>query len=75
MDECKALDAQLPLPKSKGEADAFRKITGTDNTWMGIRDLTKSKTQSQWKDAEGNPINSAYVNLRVMKLVFNFRFL
>ena len=62
MDECKRLNAKLPLPKSEGEADEFRKITGTDSTWIGIRDLYKSGDKSKWKDVEGNPIGNAYVN-------------
>ena len=65
MDECKDLNAQLPLPKNKNEADEFRKITGTDFFWIGIRDLTKSGDPSKWKDVEGNTIGNAYINLRV----------
>ena len=65
MDECKTLNAQLPLPKNKNEADEFRKITGTDFFWIGIRDLTKSGDPSKWKDVEGNTIGNAYINLRV----------
>ena len=65
MEECKSLNAQLPLPKSKGEADEFRKITGSDHTWIGIRDLTKGGVQANWTDVEGNQIGNAYVNLRV----------
>ena len=65
MDECKSLNAKLPLPKSKGEADEFRKITGSDKTWIGIKDLTKGGVPANWKDVEGNPIGNAYVNLRV----------
>ena len=71
MDECKMLNAQLPLPKSKGEADEFRTITGTDSTWIGIRDLTESGDKTKWKDVEGNPIGNGYVNLRVLNLSFN----
>ena len=69
MDECKTLNAQLPLPKSKSEADEFIKtmgLTANDYVWIGIRDLTKSGDQSQWKDVEGNFIGSRYVNLRVI---------
>ena len=66
MDECKALNAQLPLPKSKGEVDEFLKITGTDNVWIGISDLTKREVKSKWKDVDGNFIGNAYVNLRVI---------
>ena len=66
MDECKTLNAQLPLPKSKGEAYELRKILGTEPFWIGIRDLTQSGIPSKWKDAEGNFIGSRYVNLRVI---------
>ena len=65
IDECKGLNAKLPLPKSKEEADELRKITGSNYTWIGIRDFTKSGDQSKWKDVEGNSIGSAYINLRV----------
>ena len=64
------MNAQLPLPKSKGEADKLRNITGFDNVWIGIRDLTKSGDQSKWKDVEGNSIGKAYVNLRVEIYIF-----
>ena len=66
IDECKKLNAQLPLPKSKNEADKLREVTGTDNVWIGIRDLTKSGDESKWKDAEENIIGNRYVNLRVI---------
>ena len=65
MDECKSLNAKLPLPKNKEEADEFRKITGSDKTWIGIKDLTRGGVKASWKDVEGNPIGNAYVNLRV----------
>ena len=65
MDECERLNAKLPLPKSKGEADEFRKIIGNDRFWIGIKDLAKSGDKSKWKDVEGNPIGNAYVNFRV----------
>ena len=70
MEECKTLNAQLPLPKSKGEADELRKVTGKNNAWIGIRDLTKSGIQSKWRDVEGNLIGDAYVNVRV--IIFSF---
>ena len=73
MDECKTLNAQLPLPKSRGEADKFRtiiwpviKITGNEiPIWIGIKDSTKSGSKSNWKDAEGNSVGKRFVNLRV----------
>ena len=77
MEKCKSLNAQLPLPKSKGEADEFRKVIKIYmkffnflNTWIGIRDLTKSGVKLKWKDVEGNPVGYAYVNLRVINLIF-----
>ena len=66
IDECKKLNAQLPLPKSKNEADKLREVIGTDIVWIGIRDLTKSGDESKWKDAEENFIGNRYVNLRVI---------
>ena len=66
MEDCKKLNAQLPLPKSKEEADEFRKIIGNDDVWIGIRDLTKGGVRSNWKDVKGNSIGNAYVNLRVI---------
>ena len=68
MEDCKKLNAQLPLPKSKEEADEFRKIIGNDDVWIGIRDLTKGGVRSNWKDVKGNSIGNAYVNLRVLNL-------
>ena len=38
MDECEALNARLPLPKNKGEAERFRSVTGKEHVWIGIRD-------------------------------------
>ena len=70
MDECKGLNAQLPLPKSKAEVSEFRKII-RGYAWIGIRDLTKSglkNWRANWKDVEGNPIGDAHVNLRVIIL-------
>ena len=74
MDECKDLNAQLPLPKNKGELDEFRKITGTKRVWIGIRDFAESGVKSKWTDVNGNFIESAYVNLRVINLVFYLYF-
>ena len=71
MEECKALNAQLPIPKSKGELDKFVKIAGAGNSvWLGIRDFTESGVKSKWKDVEGNNIGNAYVNSRVINLIY-----
>ena len=74
MDECKQLNAQLPLPKSEGEGFYFRQITGNDKTWIGIRDMTKGGIKENWKDVKENPIGTAYVNLRVNEFIFRFLF-
>ena len=66
MDRGRRLNAQLPLPKSEGEVDKFRNITGFEYVWIGVRDLTKSGDRSKWKDVEGNSIGNVYVNLRVI---------
>ena len=66
---CKKINAGLPLPKSKGEVDEFLKITGSGYVWIGITDSTQSGNMAAWKDLDGNPIGSRYVNLRVI----NFR--
>ena len=70
IDFCKKMNAGLPLPKSKGEATEYLKITGSENTWIGLTDSTKSGNKAAWKDIEGNPIGLRYVNLRV--ITFNF---
>ena len=70
IDFCKKMNAGLPLPKSKGEVDEYRKITGSQSVWIGLTDSTKSGKKAAWKDIEGNLIGSRYVNLRV--ITFNF---
>ena len=71
IDFCKKRNAGLPLPKSKGEVDEYLKITGT-NVWIGLTDPTKSGDKTAWKDLDGDPIGSRYVNLRVKKFSFSF---
>ena len=66
---CKKMNAGLPLPKSKGEVDEYLKITGSENVWMGLTDVTKSGDMAAWKDLDGNPIGNRYVNLRVIDLL------
>ena len=70
MDFCKNINAKLPLPKSKAEFDEFVKITGSSYVWIGIKDLTMGGVRENWKDAEGNSIGNAYVNLRVINFIF-----
>ena len=69
MDYCKNINAKLPLPKSKAEFDEFKKIM-VGQVWIGIKDLTRGGVKANWKDAEGNPIGNAYVNLRVINVIF-----
>ena len=69
IDFCKKLNAGLPLPKSKGETEEYLKITGSENVWIGLTDVTKSGNMTAWKDLEGNPIGNRYVNLRVVNLM------
>ena len=69
---CKKMNAGLPFPKSKGEALEYLKVTGTHWVWIGITDSTKSGDMAAWKDLDGNPIGSRYVNLRVIILNFFF---
>ena len=74
MEECRKMNAQLPLPKNVGEVEEFRKVTGNVKTWIGIRDFTKAKDKKNWKDVGGNPIGNAFVNSRGRKLnFFNFQ--
>ena len=67
---CKKMNAGLPLPKSKGEAAEYLKITGSEHVWMGLTDVTKSGNMAAWKDLDGNPIGNRYVNLRVKNTHF-----
>ena len=72
MAECRTLNATLPLPKNKGEADKLKKITGFVSFWLGIKDVTRGKVKANWKDVEGNAIGNSYVNLRVTIYTFVF---
>ena len=69
IDSCKKMNAGLPLPKSKNETAEYLKITGSENVWMGLTDVTKSGDMAAWKDLDGNPIGNRYVNLRVIDFI------
>ena len=78
IDFCKKMNAGLPLPKNKGEVDKYLKITGSEYVWIGITDSTQSGNVSAWKDLDGNPIGSHYVNVRVTYfelILLNLRFI
>ena len=40
--QCKASNAQLPLPKNEAEMAAFLKIS-PNNTWIGIRNAVRGR--------------------------------
>ena len=65
IDSCKKMNAGLPLPRSKNETAEYIKITGNENVWIGLTDVTKSGNVAAWKDLNGKPIGNRYVNLRV----------
>ena len=65
IDSCKKMNAGLPLPRSKNETAEYIKITGNENVWIGLTDITKSGNVAAWKDLNGKPIGNRYVNLRV----------
>ena len=75
IDFCKKMNAGLPLPKSKEETTEYLKITGSEYVWIGLTDSTKSGDMAAWKDLDGNPIGTRFVNLRVIKFSLLFRFL
>ena len=68
-------NAGLPLPKSKGEAMEFLKITGSQSVWIGLTDSTKNGNKAAWKDLDGFPIGNRYVNLRVKNIHFLSHFM
>ena len=74
MELCSSLDALLPLPKSMNEISAFKKITGKNSFWIGIKDPTRSGMPENWKDATGNPIGTRFVNARVTNLFKAIKF-
>ena len=75
IDSCKKMNAGLPLPKSKNETAEYLKITGSEYVWIGLTDSTKSGDMAAWKDLDGNPIGTRFVNLRVIKFSLLFRLL
>ena len=68
-------NAGLPLPKSKGEAMEFLKITGSQSVWIGLTDSTKNGNKAAWKDLDGFPIGNRYVNLREKNIHFLSHFM
>ena len=65
---CKKLNARLPLPRSKKEADEFRKVIPFTITSSVIhadaRNPKKTANKAEWVDAESKPLGNRPVNLR-----------
>ena len=62
-DFCKKLNARLPLPRSKQEADEFLKLSPS---WTNVdaRNPKKTSNRAEWVDAEGKPLGNRPVYLR-----------
>ena len=60
---CKKLNARLPLPRNKQEADEFLKIS---SAWTNVdaRNPKKTVNYAEWVDAEDKPFGSRSVYLR-----------
>ena len=66
---CKNLNARLPLPRNKQEADEFLKISPSW-THVDARNPKKTSIKAEWVDAEGKPLGNRPVYLRGQKLFF-----
>ena len=63
---CKNLNAKLPLPRSKEEADQFLKISPSW-THVDARNPKKTSNKTEWVDAEGKPLGNRAVYLSGQK--------
>ena len=64
---CKKLNARLPLPRNKQEADEFLKISpGWTN--VDARNPKKTSNKAEWVDAENKPLGNRPVYLRGQKI-------
>ena len=68
---CKELNARLPLPRNKQEADEFRKLSPS---WTNVdaRNPKKTSNKAKWVDAEGKPLGNRPVYLWGQKLLTTF---
>ena len=69
---CKNLNARLPLPRNKQEADEFLKIS---LSWTNVdaRNPKKTANKADWVDAEDKPLGNRPVYLTGHKLsIFEF---
>ena len=66
---CKKLNARLPLPKNKVEADGLRKGLISSSSWIHVdaRNPKKTANKTEWVDAEGIPLGNRTVNLKGQK--------
>ena len=71
---CKNLNARLPLPRNKKEAEEFIKIGGPVWTNVDARNPKKSSNIAEWVDAEGKPLGIRLVHLRGHKASNNIYF-
>ena len=74
---CKKLNARLPLPRNKKEADAFFKISGSIKDpisgyshWLNVdaRNPKQTTNKAEWVDAEGKALGTRPVYQRVKKV-------
>ena len=63
---CKKLNARLPLPRHKQEAEEFLKL-GSSWTNVDARNPKKTSNKAEWVDAEGKPLGNRPVYLRGQK--------
>ena len=61
---CKKLNARLPLPRNKEEADEFIKISGKKWTHADARNPKKTANKSEWIDAENKPLGDRPIHPR-----------
>ena len=57
---CKKLNARLPLPRNKQEADEFLRISPSW-THVDARNPKKTSNKTEWVDAEGKPLGNRAV--------------
>ena len=64
MEFCKKLNARLPLPRTKLEADEFRKISPSF-THVDARNPHKTADKTKWIDVEGKLLGDRPVYARI----------
>ena len=64
MDECKAMNARVVLPRNRREGTEFLKFS-PERTWIGLWNTNRTIGRESWRD--GNGTKPKYANLRVEK--------